>query len=356
MYENKSAQSADYFDEPPQVVINQGPMGSDKRADKGPPEFIKKMSTVIGSSMKLQQDEDVEVIPGMSEEEKFQILVTAALVGLLIISIIEFSQALQVCLDEDECKGLTEFAVALGAVSSLCCLAILTAKRFVKKRPKGIENNSCIDNTVLPFASIFLTLWWTVGVVACTFKEPFEETGNGYFTCWLAFMLSLYFCLITISKFGAILLKCKNNLGDPLHRALVIIAFLSFMEAYACILQLDEVNAFSDKKSTPQEYFGMYCGFISGGLVIFALILETKLGYGKPGVLSYLLIPLWLFETGVVTFDQPFLETGNGYFCAWGAFCMSCYLFYLHKTEIPGPVLERFAHDTTEGDKTPTRR
>jgi len=46
-------------------------------------------------------------------------------------------------------------------------------------------------------------------------------------------------------------------------------------------------------------------------------------------VLSYTLVPLWFLGTGVVTFDGPFTESGNGYFCAWGAFFMSGYLLWL---------------------------
>jgi len=314
------------------------------------PEVRKKSSSIFGRidrmiSINLQNEDDVGMIPVMSQEERYQMGVLGSLVGLLISSIIEFIQALMVC-SEDKCEGLTGFAVALGSVSSFCCLAILAANYF-KQDTKSIHEN------VLPFVSIFLTLYWAAGVVLCTFEKPFEETGNGYFACWMAFMLSLNFCQITISKFGAMMFKCKNDLENPQQRAMVIIAFLSFFEAYACILQLDEYNTDHSVKASTQEYFGLSCGLISGGLVILTLIIEAIARRGQPGVLSYLLVPLWLFGAGVVTFDEPFTETGNGYFCAWGAFCMSCYLLYLKQSESKESVLKRISN--TEANNPPLR-
>lgn len=302
------------------------------------------------TSINLQTTEDnTYEIPEMSEEDKYQMGVLVSLIGLLIASLIEMIQAAKVCSDGEECEGSEAFAVALGCVSSFCCLGILIANRFIKRSRKSIVYSKRIDQNLLPYISIFLTLWWVVGVVVCTFDEPFEETGNGYFACWFALLLSLYFCQITISKFGAIVMKCKNDVGNPQQRAMVIIALLSFMEAYACILQLDEFNSYDDivdsKKASSQEYWGLSCGLISGVLVIIILIAEPRVRRlnGQPGVLSYFLVPWWLFGAGVVTFDQPFTVTGNGYFCAWGAFCTSAYLGYLMKSEKTGSVLKRLS-------------
>jgi len=300
------------------------------------------------TSINLRSTEELK-IPEMSEEDKYQWGVLVSLVGLLIASLIEMLQAAMVCSDQEDCEGSEAFAVALGSVSSFSCLSILIANRCVKRSRKSFVYNKRLDENLLPYVSIFLTLWWVVGVVMCTFDEPFEETGNGYFACWMALLLSLYFCQITISKFGAIIMKCKNDVGNPQQRAMVIIALLSFMEAYACVLQLDEFNSLDDaaesKKASPQEYWGLSCGLISGGLVIIILIVEprVRLLNGQPGVLSYFLVPWWLFGAGVVTFDQPFTVTGNGYFCAWGAFCMSAYLGYLMKSEKTGSVLKRLS-------------
>jgi len=302
------------------------------------------------TSINLQNEDDADQIPAMSEEEKYQMGVFQALLGLLIASLVEMIQAVKVCSDADECEGPGAFAVALGTISSLCCFGIIIANRCIKRSRKSFVYSKKIDENLLPYVSIFLTMWWVVGVVICTFDEPFEKTGNGYFACWMALMASLYFCQITISKFGAIIMKCKNDVGNPQQRAMVVIALLSFMEAYACILQLDEFNSIDDaldaEKASDQEYWGLSCGVISGTFIIITLIIEKRVSRlkGQPGILSYFLLPWWLFGAGVVTFDQPFTVTGNGYFCAWGAFCMSAYLLYLTKTEQKGSVLKRLSN------------
>jgi len=299
------------------------------------------------TSINLRTEDDVDTIPVMSEEEQYQLGVLGSLVGLLIASLIEMIQASKVCSDAEKCEGSEAFAVALGSVSSFCCLAVVIANRCVKRSRKSFVYNKRIDEHLLPYLSIFLTLWWVVGVVLCTFDEPFEETGNGYFACWMALLAALYFCQITISKFGAIIMKCKNEVGNPQQRAMVVIALLSLMEAYACVLQLDEINSADDdgEKASPQEHWGLSCGFISGGLIVITLLLESRVSRlrGQPGLLSYFLVPWWLFGAGVVTFDQPFTVTGNGYFCAWGAFCMSLYLYYVTKKEQKGSISKRLS-------------
>jgi len=301
------------------------------------------------TSVNLRTEDDLGKIPEMSEEEKYQIGVLQALIGLLIASLVEMIQAAKVCSDEEKCEGSEAFAVALGTISSLLCFGIIIANRCVKRSRKSFVYNKKIDENLLPYVSIFLTIWWVIGVVMCTFDAPFEATGNGYFACWMALLASLYFCQITISKFGAIILKCKNDVGNPQQRAMVVIALLSFMEAYACILQLDEFNSVDDyvesEKASSQEYWGLSCGLISGVSVIITLLLESRVSRlrGQPGILSYFLLPWWLFGAGVVTFDQPFTVTGNGYFCAWGAFCFSAYLLYLTQSEQRGSVLKRLS-------------
>jgi len=332
-----------HFDGQPieQIDTNPGGQEPDEQQVDSQPEVRKKSTSILGRidrmmSVNLQADDDAETIPVMSEEERYHMGVIGLLVGLVISSIIELIQALIVC-SEEKCDGLTGFAVALGSVSSFCCSVVLAPNWFK-------QDSKTFGESVLPYLAIFLALWWVVGVVLCTFEKPFEETGNGYFACWVALILSLNFCQITISKFGAIIFKCKNDLGNPQQRAMVIITFFSFIEAYACVLQLDEYNAADSTKTSTQEQIGLCCGLISGGLVIITVIMEAIFKRGYPGLLSFILVPLWVLGAGVVTFDEPFTETGNGYFCAWGAFCMSCYLLYHTQSESEGSVLKKMSN------------
>jgi len=334
--------SAQFHGQPiEQIDENQAEQQPDAEQVDRQPEVRKKSSTIIGRidrmmSVNLQADNDPETIPEMSEAERYHTAVIGSLVGLLISSVIEFIQALIVCSNET-CDGLRGFAVALGSVSSFFCFAILAANWFT-------QDSKTVGESVLPYLSIFLALYWAVGVVMCTFEKPFEETGNGYFACWVALILSLNFCQITISKFGAIIFKCKNDLGTPQQRAMVIITFFSFIEAYACILQLDEYNTAGSTMASWQEWFGVSCGLISGSLVIITVIVEAIFHRSLSGLLSYSLVALWMFGAGVVTFDEPFRDTGNGYFCAWGAFCMSCYLLYHTRSKSEGSGLKKMSN------------
>jgi hypothetical protein len=169
----------------------------------------------------LEAKIDSEMSSNVGEEERDQIVI------LLITSILELIQAAMVC-SKNECAALRGFAVALGCISSFCCLALLAVDWKYKK--------------VLALISNFLAVWWAVGVLLCTFMKPFEETGNGYIACWVALMLSLNLSWVTYPKLDAMVCKCENGLEGPQQETMVIIAFISFIETYACVLKLYEYN------------------------------------------------------------------------------------------------------------------
>jgi len=264
------------------------------------------------------------------EEDKYEQNIVAGLGSLLITSTIVVAQASQNCNNADKCESWNAYAIALGCVSLFMSFG-LVLRIYCKKPEKSIK----WINKYMPYLSVFLTLWWGVGVATCTFDGPFENTGNGFFATWIAFFISIYICQITIAKFGSVLKRCKNDIGDPQQRVMGMIWVLSFAEAYSCLLQMDERTVPGNEKSSAQEEWGLACSLVSAGLIIIFLFLEPRLQRlrGQPGLLAYFLVPWWLFGAGVLTFDEPFTVTGNGYFCAWGCFCGSCYLLYLAQTE-----------------------
>jgi len=273
-------------------------------------------------------------------DEKYEQTIIAALGSLFISSTIVLAQASQDCNNADKCESWNAYAIALGCVSLFMSFG-LVLKIYCKNPEKRI---TWITKHI-PYLSVFLTLWWGIGVVTCTFDGPFENTGNGFFACWIAFFISIYLCQITIAKFGLVLERCKNDIGDPQQRVMGIIMVLSFAEAYSCLLQMDEKTGSSNKKSSAQEEWGLACSLISAGLIIIFLFLEPRLDRlrGQPGLLAYFLVPWWLFGAGVLTFDEPFTATGNGYFCAWGCFCESCYLLYLAQSERTTHVIRQLS-------------
>jgi len=279
-----------------------------------------------------EQGEDYQQAPASSEEEKDNFIrkAIACLGSLLVASVVVTAQASQDCVNQTgSCDSWKGWAVSLGVISTILCLYLLLTMTFL------LEHRLEKTKKTLPYFAIFLTIWWLLGVATLTFDGPFEETGNGFFASWLALLLSIYFCQITILRVEAVLLSFKDAVSSPYQRAMGMLMVFSFAVAYSCLLLLDDRTVLDDSNATPQELWGLSCGLISGFLIIIFMCLEPRVLClsTKRGALACLLIPLWLFGAGVLTFDEPFTLTSNGYFCAWGSFCASCYLFYLSQTD-----------------------
>lgn len=250
---------------------------------------------------------------------------TACVGGILVASCVELAQAAQNCTEKfNKCKDEDGFAVAVGTISlflCLCYLILLKMRRdFISKFTK--------------FLSLFLLIWWSVGVIVLTFKHPFNTTGNGYFACWGAALLSIYYCQLAVEKLKVFGNRVSNAISGSLQRKLMmLLMFLSYVEAFAALILWDEVTAGSTKKQSKQEVWIFSCGIVSGGLATIYLLLEifkpTMIKKNLLKYFSYFLVIWWVLGAGVATFDDPFPTTGNGYFCAWGAFVTSFYLAYL---------------------------
>lgn len=295
----------------------------------------------------LENSENVqpyELAEVSSEEEvegdNYMRNVVRALVILFVASVVVLAQASQDCENANACESWRAYAVALGLVSTLISLfMVLTI--FCHES----EKNTARIIKLMPYFSVFFTLWWGVGVASCTFDGPFEKTGNGFFATWISLFISIYICQITISKFATAIKSFWNDIGNPQQRVMGMIMVLSLAEVYSCLLQMNERTGSTGEKASPQEKWGLSCGLISAALVIVFLFLESRVRSlsGQPGLLAYFLIPWWLFGAGVLTFDEPFTATGNGYFCAWGCFCESCYLLYLAQTEKTKHIIRRLS-------------
>jgi len=253
---------------------------------------------------------------------------TALVGGILIASCIELAQAAEDCDKVDMCnEDEYAYAVSVGCISLFLCLLYFILYNFCF----GMIGNY---NRYVP---IFFFLWWAIGTVVMTFDKPFSDTGNGYFACWGAAILSLIYCQITMAKFKVLGDKISGAMaGSPERKVLMLIMMLSFVVAFAALVLWDDMNidggSFRQKQSD-QETWAFCAGIVSGSIAAVYMLLQMC----KPGMLgpkflkyySYFLIPWWLFGAGVATFDAPFPNTGNGYFCTWGAFLCSFYLAYL---------------------------
>jgi len=262
----------------------------------------------------------------IEEEETGLQTETACVGGILVASCVELAQAAQNCTDKfNKCEDENGFAVAVGTISLFLCLLYVI---FLKFRPQVIRNFT-------QYLSLFLLIWWGVGVIVLTFKSPFNTTGNGYFACWGAALLSIYYCQVAVEKLKVFGERMSNAISGSLQRKLIVLLmFLSYVEAFASLVLWDERNtAGSIAKKSNQEVWIFACGIIAGGLSTIYLLLEIF----RPGMIkaeflkffSWFMVIWWMFGAGVATFDDPFPTTGNGYFCAWGAFVSSFYLAYV---------------------------
>lgn len=268
------------------------------------------------------------------------------IVALIVASCAELAQAARIC-DQSvtigtitvstECSGSLLWAVLVGAISAALNLIFGAGLYFRQEMFK----------MYIPYFAIFLVLFWGFGVAVCTFDKPFTTTGNGYFATWGAAIISVYFCQISFVKFRAILGHAFTSAlaGTLERRVAMIVMIFSYVCAFA-VLTHDSGIQGAGALATNQETWGFACGMTCGGCVTIYMLLKSFTGLvtGKPKVLQYLsyfLTIMWLFGVGVLTFDYPFLTTGNGYFTAWGSFLGSIYLAYVTTmdptTETPAP-------------------
>ncbi|PNW77184.1 hypothetical protein CHLRE_10g425850v5 [Chlamydomonas reinhardtii] len=104
----------------------------------------------------------------------------AAVYYILAASIVELIAAGVLC---EKCDSYVAWAVAVGAISTFFTFVHAIICTF---KPS-------LAAKIAPFLSTFLVLWWIPGAGIPTFKSPFVVVGNGYFSCWVAFLASLVF-------------------------------------------------------------------------------------------------------------------------------------------------------------------
>jgi hypothetical protein len=105
---------------------------------------------------------------------------------ILLASIVELACAADNC-DNDNgrhCTGEDQYAVWVGCLSILTCLVPVVA---ALKLPNGLPNES------FKLISAFLFVIWIPGVYVLTFRNPFRDLGNAYFSTWFAALFSAYF-------------------------------------------------------------------------------------------------------------------------------------------------------------------
>ena len=74
------------------------------------------------------------------------------------------------------------YGLSLACFSTLCMLAIISMDK------KGNPLSKMINLVLM----VCLSLLWLVAACLVTFRGPFTETGNGYFSVWAAMITAMY--------------------------------------------------------------------------------------------------------------------------------------------------------------------
>mmetsp|Transcript_21180 Transcript_21180/g.51840 ORF Transcript_21180/g.51840 Transcript_21180/m.51840 type:complete len:295 (+) Transcript_21180:3-887(+) len=240
-------------------------------------------------------------------------------VVVFLASLVELISAGKLCHDENKCADEFAWAVCVGAISLTISLAHLIIIRFLKGKREAVE----------VWIAMSLAILWLVGIAVLTFDSPFQATGNGYFSCWLAFIAASMFLYITSATLRDFI---KENFKQitPNSSAILVLLVASAMEVTASSIFCHKHTCYSEIA------FGVSVGVISSATCLVHLFLPQL----APYVLytSAVVTFLWIVAAGILTFNKPFTTPGNGYFSAWISMFASCTWFYLSLMNAGLPV------------------
>jgi len=215
----------------------------------------------------------------------------------------------------DNCSDVYGYTVSVGVVSFVVSFIALF---WSYCGPRSFAMFS-------PIVAMFFLVWWGIGTAIATFKEPFNNSGNGFFAAWGAFITSFIMA-------GAVSERLRTFLGSTITKVVAgsIEAKLSMGIAASSIILLAAVavEATDYDNPTGQELWGVICAFTSCVFVFIHTVMRIPCERITlpPTVFGAILAVWWLPGVGVLTFDAPFKYSSNGYFAAWFAFIFSIWL------------------------------
>lgn len=218
------------------------------------------------------------------------------LAGLALASVIVLVAAIY---DKDLVDLFDWWAIITPSVS----LALIVVTLILR------ASDRCTNN-FMQGISVFLCVWWSFGTGLMTFKRPFngpDSRSNGYFGAWVALAFAWLFSHESSEGLKAVLGRAAEH-GPWL--ALLSLASLTLF-----------LQALLDTISSEGHISGNVAWALVGSsmtLLICSLVahLYIKMNDGFKWIAVGLLV-LWLALVGVLTFDGPYIFTGNAYFACW---------------------------------------
>eukprot|EP00934_Nitzschia_sp_Nitz4_P008388 Nitzschia sp. Nitz4//scaffold18_size181773//4725//5842//NITZ4_001888-RA/size181773-snap-gene-0.265-mRNA-1//-1//CDS//3329539930//8378//frame0 len=155
--------------------------------------------------------------------------------------------------------------------------------------------------------AFFLFTWNFICAGILTFNGPFLVTSNGYFACWFL----VYFSVLALGVSNG---DIKNQIGSLGSSYGLLVASL----VQICAICREFGNGYKG-----ESVYSLVVCLIT--IVIVSTVENApNMASAKLG-LYVLLAVLWVALACIVTFEGPFIDTGNGYFSAWFGCVLSLY-------------------------------
>lgn len=212
--------------------------------------------------------------------------------------------------------GTQSYGIAVGSISMGVTLGMLG---MAKLKPQTFSNYVIPkipgELTILQSFAVFLFVWWVPGAIVLTFFAPFRGTSNAYFATWAALIASLLVLADTWMAVGDKLraLSTSRIHTDGNARSLVAMTLASILVFFASFEYVGE--------GVSQGTYALIVSMISACLsaLTFFLTEKQKIGLAVKKAIAATLVINWIIAAIILTFDQPFTFTSNGFFGTWFA-------------------------------------
>lgn len=251
-----------------------------------------------------------------------------------VVLLVDSSMQLNNCHMCDEAS--LSWAIACSCISLIVSIIYLLGLRFTRG----------LMSVWAQFFAIFFLVWWTLGVGIITFDKPYTVASNGYLSSWVAWFMSFYFCIETISAVGNAYSKAVGSDNERFAIGVIIIG--SIVELIAGSVLCGKAPECKDNVA-----FSVAAGVVSFIVSILYLISGEVFPLMPASIFMFI---WWTIAVGILTFGDksPFFLVGNGYLSTWICFIASLYLF--HVGFGLREKLGTFGSTAAGGEENPTAR